>query len=175
MESRAFLIKRARFESLAEGICNDCPEKENGCGELLYNCEKVKDKLMNVKFKEPYKMKWIEFTAGKHNINETMFRPNEEIEVIDFYNLPVRKGLLDEYAHSIINRLRKIQRNGEVINRWDIWYSGVENRESVRGKLHSELLNEAGYEQADMRDGAQLLRAMIEVYLENEAKKWGVM
>lgn len=125
-------------------------------------------------FGKPHTMKWRTFCAGKNWINKGKFNDDDEIEVIDFYCIPVRKKLLDEYINHIVDRLRKIQRK-EILQfeKQDFWM--IQELEDTRRDLHASILIESGFRLMDLAPGACVFRAMIEVYLENKAKLFGVM
>jgi len=122
----------------------------------------------------PYTLKWKTFSAGKNWIDKGKFNEDDEVEVIDFYNIPVRKKLLDQYVNNIVDRLRKVQRK-ELYGYpgQDFWM--ICELEETRRELHASILSEAGFRLMDLAPGACVFRAMVEVYLEKKAKLLGVM
>ena len=123
---------------------------------------------------EPHTMKWRDFCAGKNWINKGKFNEDDEVEVMDFHCIPVRKGLLDQYVNHIVDRLRKVQRE-ELIGYpgQDFWM--IHELEGTRRDLHGSILIEAGFRPMDLAPGASVFRAMVEVYLEKKAKLLGVI
>jgi len=123
---------------------------------------------------QPYTIKWRTFSAGKNWINRGKFNEDDEIELIDFYNIPVRKKLLDQYINNIVDRLRKVHRK-ELYGYpgQDFWM--IQELEETRRELHGSILIESGFRPMDLAPGACVFRAMVEVYLEKKAKLLGVM
>jgi len=159
------------FDMLAHDLCEECNEK-NGCSHVyLSSCCRVKETLSKINIPPAYPVTKARFLAGKPWIDAENFKEVSTIDVIKLAGFEVRKQLLDQYVSEIITRLRKCQRKidpDEVI-----WF--IDEMEHLRRDLHMDILKEAGFEVMDMSASAQLFRAMIELYLENKAKLYGVI
>jgi hypothetical protein len=141
----------------------------------------AKERLRNsldIEISDPYKIRWLDFCAGKNWIDKKQFREDDEIEVIDFHCLPVRKSILDEYVHHIIDRLRKVRKKELRFHdeaKIDFW--GIRELEEIRRDLHGRLMVETGLDPHRERITAEanVFKAMVEVYLEKKARLFGVM
>jgi hypothetical protein len=158
-------------ESILDMCCKGC-ENHMSCG-LIYDCEKIKNKLAELPIAEPTAMTWRNFRAGKY-INDKNLIDEDIIQVINFVSIPIRKSLLDEYVNQFISRVRRVQRWGEG----NVWLN-IEGLEELRRTLHYQILREAGYVKnslhTDMGEDAQVFRAMIEVYVERMARRFGAI
>jgi len=141
----------------------------------------AKERLRNsldIEISDPYKVRWLDFCAGKNWIDEKQFHSDDEIEVIDFHCLPVRKSILDEYVHNIIDRLRKVRKKElRFYDEAKIDFWGIHELEEIRRELHGRLMVEAGLDPQRERITAEanVFKAMVEVYLEKKARVFGVM
>jgi hypothetical protein len=139
--------------------------------------ERIRHSL-ETEISNPYKLRWLDFCAGKNWIDESKYRDDDEIEVIDFHCLPVRKKLLDEYVNHIIDRLRKVRK--KELREYDeakIDFWGIRELEEIRRDLHGRLMVEAGFDPMKERITAEanVFKAFVEVYLEKKARTFGVM
>ena len=180
MERTKVLIDASRvsrthtmFNDMAHGFCEKCGGHEKCTHTLMSSCDLIKEMLSKINIPESYLVTKTRFISGKPWINRHKFDDVSEIEVVNMAGFEVRKSLLDNYVSDIITRLRNAQKQRSIDPEENIWY--IEGMERIRRDLHGEILSEAGYDVMDMCEGAQLFRAMIEQYLENKSRLYGVV
>lgn len=168
--------EHGQFESFAKMVTDECCKncQDDATCNLLYDCQKIKDYLGKSQIPEPIDMKWREFRAGKP-VTDPDLSDGETIKVIKFASIPVRKSLLDDYVTNVISRIRNAKRYEGGSNIW----IDIDGLEEIRRKIHTKILWEAGYLektwQTDMGEDAQIFRAMVEVYVEKMAKRFGAI